>query len=1014
MNSTDNEMLGLFIQEASEHLLNLENDLVALETNPGDTERINRVFRAAHSIKGTAGFFGFTAIVELTHVMESVLSLVRDGKLLITPAITSLLLAATDKLTLMVANPENASSILADSEKCQLGDLLQFEPPASPEGFVLPPELAGFQIDAELVRAALRQGQNFYILTLRLKQDIEDRGQAPLHYFDEIASLGTLLDSITDIDSSSDIFDDAPPDFACSVLFATAMEEALLLGAFDLPKSQLTQIPKETFRVWIKSQPTLVPRAALPPAPAAEPPAPPLPPAQPAQPAELASLAIQPAGFQPPALSTPPAPAPVVITPQARQKTEETVRISVTLLDTLMDLAGEMVLGRNRLVRICDQFSLDNSIEGLRSVVQEINSVTSELQHSIMRARLQPVANLFSKFHRIVRDLGQGLHKEFHLELIGQDVELDRSILEGLSDPLTHLIRNSADHGIEPPDERLAAGKTAGGNIRLSAAHLAGRVQIEVRDDGRGLNPEKLKAKVVEKGLLTSEQAAHLSDQQACELIFLAGFSTVDTLSDISGRGVGMDVVKTNIERLGGRVELQSGLGEGTAVIIRLPLTLAIIPALIVSCGSKSFAIPQINLEEIVNQRSDSPLATIGDSQVLHLREELLPVIDLSRVLSQSRDGAAPDNRFVLVLKTDQTRFGIIVDEIAGTEEIVVKPLGRHLKNIPYFSGATILGQGEIALILEPSALASNIPPAASQLALGASTAVASTAEIPDQVLLFKASSPEPLALHLTNIARIECIELSDIEKIGENEYLRQKDDQTLRLLRFHEFLPLASPAADAGNLFVIVPRLIGDHAIGFLASEILDFASILESDMDRQTLNAPGILGTASILDKLTIVLNLYGVLNSAGFAAPATLTNSLPPLRILLAEDTEFFRQAVVKGIEKFVHSIDVARDGEEAWRMLQERDFDLLITDIEMPVLDGFELTRRIRATPKLQNLPIIALSARGSDTFRDKAREVGINHYETKLDSDRLRKAMESAIASSHPALAPALLAPAHKA
>ena len=1013
MTSQDNEMLGLFIEEANEHLQTFGIDLVALESNPGDSDCINRVFRAAHSIKGTAGFFGFTSIVGLTHVMESVLSLVRDGKLPVNPQLISLLLSASDKLALMVANPEAASAIQSDAEKANLNALLDFEPPVAPDSFALPSELLGFQIDAELVRRAVRQGNNFFVLNLRLKQDIEDQGQTPLHYFDEITSLGTILDSITDIDNSPSLLDEAPPDFICSILLATAMEDTLLLGAFSLPQSQLVSFPKETFRAWLKSQPTLVPNAAAlhdeHPTPSAQAPAIVTSPTPPSS-----DLAIQPAAHQAPAVVAQPQAATIAITtPAARQKPEETVRISVTLLDSLMDLASEMVLGRNRLVRISDQATNDNAIEGLRSVVQEINSVTSELQHSIMRARLQPVANLFSKFNRIVRDLGQHLHKEINLELIGQDVELDRSILEGLSDPLTHLVRNSADHGIASPAERLAAGKPAAGTIRLSAAHLAGRVQIEVRDDGRGLDPEKLKSKAVEKGLLTPEQAAHLSEQEACQLIFLAGFSTADTLSDISGRGVGMDVVKTNIERLGGRVELQSRLGEGTSVIIRLPLTLAIIPALIANCGGKCFAIPQLNLEEIVDQRNDSPLATIGDSQVLRLREELLPVIDLSRVLNQTRKDAVPANRFVLVLKTDQSRYGIIVDEIAGTEEIVVKPLGRHLKSIPYFSGATILGQGELALILEPSALAANLSASASsQPALaGAATSTATTwTEAPERVLLFKASCPEPLALNLTNIARIECIQATAIEKIGEHEYLRQKNDQTLRLLRFNQYLPLAYPAPDNESLYVIVPRLIGDHSVGFLASDILDFADIFAADLDKQSLSAPGILGTASILDKLTIVLNLYEVLNTAGFAAPATLTNSLPPLRVLLAEDTEFFRQAVVKGIEKFVYSIDVARDGEEAWKILQERDFDLLITDIEMPVLDGFELTRRIRANPRLQNLPIIALSARGSAAFKDKAREAGVDIYETKLDSDRLRKAMESAIASSHH-LAPALLPPA---
>ena len=1003
MNTKDNELLGLFIQEANEHLLHLGDDLVSLESNPGDTDEINRIFRAAHSIKGTASFFGFSAIVELTHVMESVLSLVRDGKLPVTPHLISILLSASDKLTLMVANPEAAADIPADSEKESLDKLLQFDPPTAPDEHPLPSELAGFQIDPEIVRQALRQGQNFFILNLRLQQDIEDLGQTPLSYFHEISSLGTVLDAVTDISSGPDLLEETSMDMLCSVLFVTAMEPTLLLGAFGLPESQLVTLSKEIFRSWIKSQPTLTPRTDLA---ATQPPAIMVPQTPPPAP----DLSIQPAVAQPPVIAKAPAitqlqsSTPAIITP-TRQKPEESVRISVTLLDSLMDLAGEMVLGRNRLVRISEQSHLGSAPEGLRSVVQEINSITSELQHSIMRARLQPVGNLFSKFNRIVRDLGQHLKKELTLELVGQEVELDRSLLEGLSDPLTHLVRNCADHGIATPAERLAAGKPAAGTIRLSAAHLAGRVQIEVRDDGRGLDPEMLKTKAVEKGILTSEQAARLTDAEACQLIFLAGFSTADALSDISGRGVGMDVVKTNIERLGGRVELQSQLGQGTTVIIRLPLTLAIIPALIATCGGKRFAIPQLNLEEIVDQRNDSPLATIGGSQVLRLRDELIPVIDLASVLRQSRDEASASRRLVLVLKVDQKRYGLIVDEISSTEEIVVKPLGRHLKSIPYFSGATILGQGEIAIILEPTALAADI--SVSNTLTTTTDSVTAASQVSERVLLFKASSPETLAFHLINIARIETIEASSIEKIGESEYFRQKNDQTLRLLRFHHYLPIAAPAPDREHLYVIVPKLIGDHAVGFIASDILDFCDVLESEQDTKSLSASGVLATASLLDRFTLILNIYEILRAAGFATgtPATLTSSLPPLRVLLAEDTEFFRQAVVNGIEKFVHSVEVARDGEEAWRMLQEREFDLLITDLEMPAMDGFELTRRIRSHPRLQHLPIIALSARGSSSFRDRAREAGVDHYETKLDSDRLRKAMETALTSSQQHLLP---------
>ncbi len=1002
-------MLGLFVQEAGEHLETLENDLVSLEANPNDSALLNRLFRAIHSVKGTAGFFGLTPITNLAHVMESVMALVRDGRMAATRDLINLFLAGSDKLKAMVLAPDHAAEISTLEERAALHALLEIEPPAhvsTEERAGLPLHLSAFNIDPALVRNSLEHGYNVYVVRLNLATDIEAKGQTILDYFRDIESLGTLIDSATDVSESGGLSEEVTGKIICSLLFSTAMEPDLLLCAFNLPPEQLTEIPSDVLRDWVKTQPTVVPAKsvavtppaapstpAAPRAPLPAPPAPVAPPHPEAAPAREETLAKAP----PAASSASPAPAaPAAV---SRAKIDETVRISVSLLDGLMNLAGEMVLGRNQLLRIASAAGRERTLsstglDGLPEVIQGISGVTSELQRTIMRARLQPVGGLFGKFNRIMRDLGQKLGKDIRLETVGDDVELDRTLIEGLSDPLTHLVRNSADHGIEPAEDRVRAGKPAHGQVRISAAHLAGRVQIEVRDDGRGLNPEKLKAKAVEKKLITPEQAARLGEQEAWQLIFAPGFSTAAVVSDVSGRGVGMDVVKTNIERLGGRVEIRSVLGHGMAIIIRLPLTLAIIPALVIGCGGRHFAVPQLNLQEIVRPGPERPIEDFGGSRILRLRDELLPVLDLTKLLGLPDVHTAECPGFILILKLDDRRFGLHVENIADTEEIVVKPLGRFLQGNSFYSGATLLGQGEIALILDLAGIANGrLPPETARQATQTTAAADS-----ERILLFRDGSAETYALHIANIGRIEKVPTDRIERIGGLDYLRQKGGPTLRLLRLHDHLPVAHAGPLPAEVHVIIPRLV-DHPIAILAEQIIDAADLPQGALDGRSLKAPGILGTASVQNRLTVVIDLYGLLQAAGITV-ATRPGDLTQLRVLLAEDTAFFREAVRRGLQGVVQTLDLANDGEEAWQRLHSGHYDLLITDLEMPRLNGFELTARIRGDAQLKNLPVIALSARDSADFQERARVAGINHYETKLDRERLCKAITHLLPDSH--------------
>ena len=868
MSVGDQEMLDLFLQESSEHLQTLETDLIALEANPAETSRLNSIFRAVHSIKGAAGFFGFEPIVRLAHVMESVMSLLRDGKMQANESIVSLLISTTDKLNIMLAEPSRASEVPCESEVTGLQALLDPGSQSKPDSSALKASksksqansdnlglVSAFEFQAEDLMPALKRGRNFFVISFALAADVESQQQTLVAYFRELESLGQVIDIQTATPAGTTLSNCA--EVEVTLFFATALDALLLSEALGLDESRLKAVPANALSEWVK-QNSAEPKVIKPALPVA---------LKVSEPSESASLvSVKPATIavkteEPSSESIDPKPI-----PGSRRKAEETIRINVGLLDTLMNLAGEMVLGRNRLMRLAVRADENEGVEGLQSIVQEISSVTSSLQDTIMRARLQPVGGLFGKFNRIVRDLSHKLEKEIQLEIFGDDVELDRTLLEGLSDPLTHLVRNSVDHGIEMPAERVAKGKSACGLIRLSAAHLAGRVQIEVLDDGGGMDPERLKAKAIEKGIITPEQAARMSDEDALQLIFAAGFSTAEALSDISGRGVGMDVVKTNIEKLGGHVEIDSRKGAGTRIIIRLPLTLAIVPALIVGCQGTRYAIPQINVEEVVHPGGDFPLETLGGAQVLRLRGELKPVINLASILGMPDNTDSNRLQFVIVLQLDHMVYGLLVDEIVSTEEIVVKPLGRHIRTVPFYSGATLLGQGEIALILDPSALAQGRISVTQKALNAAKTALPIVGENSDErALVFQDGEGEVFAISLKSVMRVEYVQTKDIERIGSMDCLRKDHTKTLRLVRLGNVLPLPTPPALGEEMFVIVPRPPYDH-IGIVAGRIVDSVDFSNQIIDPKTFAAKGVLGTVQLLGRLTLVIDcesLVSVLN-------------------------------------------------------------------------------------------------------------------------------------------------------
>ena len=579
-----------------------------------------------------------------------------------------------------------------------------------------------------------------------------------------------------------------------------------------------------------------------------------------------------------------PAAAPESAPRAAGSISESAIRVDVGQLDKLMNLVGELVLARNQII----QYLGKASEPMLLSAAQRLNLITTELQESVMKTRMQPIDNVWSKFPRIVRDVAHELGKRVKLIMEGQETELDRTIIEAIKDPLTHIIRNAVDHGIELPAARAAAGKPEEGLLILRAFHEGGQVNIEILDDGKGINLARVKQKAVEKNLLALDQAATISDREAMNLIFLPGFSTAEQVTNLSGRGVGMDVVKTNIEKIGGSVDLFSEAGQGTTLKIKIPLTLAIIPALIVTSGggSERFAIPQVNLLELVRLEGEQVrkgIESLYGSPVYRLRGRLLPIIYLKQVLAGRQKSPAPvefgpandrlpgeglgaenESVNIVVLQADGRQFGVVVEEINDTEEIVVKPLGKQLKGIACFAGATIMGDGQVALILDVLGLAQE----ARMISETRDRALTEKPEEPARrderqtLLLFNAGENARLAIPLSTVARLEEFPLKTIERAGGQEVVQYRG-QILPLIQVSQYLPQPGREPVRPDPVQVVVYSESGRSVGLVVSQINDI--VHEVVTVRRESSRQGILGSAVIQDRVTDLLDVPKIIRAA-----------------------------------------------------------------------------------------------------------------------------------------------------
>ena len=925
------DLIADFLAETNESMGELDNDLVNLEQNPDDKDLLGKIFRLVHTIKGTCGFLGLPRLEKVAHHGENVLGRFRDGDLKVTPEYVSLIFESFDVIRGIIEAIEETG--------------------AEPEG-----------------------DDSALIAKLDAAYESNDEGGGEVS---------------------------AP---AAEVV----MEEA--------PQAETTKEPEEELPVGMVSEADLEAAFA-----AAE------------LPADLVEKRKKQNAAKEPAAETAKKPANESAPKNAEDAAEkkeaaaiaQTLRVNVDALENLMTMVSELVLTRNQLLQI-----LRNQDDSEFSTpLQRLNHVVSDLQEGVMKTRMQPIGNAWAKLPRIIRDLGMELEKKINLEMHGEETELDRQVLELIKDPLTHMVRNSGDHGIETPVDRRKAGKPETGTITLEAFHEGGHIIIKITDDGKGLSAEKIKKKALENGLATESELAEMSAQQINQFIFRAGFSTAEKITSVSGRGVGMDVVRTNIEKIGGSIELHSEEGKGSSFTIKIPLTLAIVSALIVEAAGERFAIPQLCVRELVmtSDQGENRIENIKGTPVFRLRDHLLPLVRLDELLKLERvaKDAKPDsgqeehpeindnlqpeksradtvNKYIIVTQVGTYNFGIIVDRVFDTEEIVVKPVATILRNIELFSGNTILGDGSVIMILDPNGIARATDEMEASDKAGVSVKEENSL-LPHtgdttSLLIFAAGSRTPKAVPLSLVARLENVKTEDIEYSG-GQMMVQYRGGLMPLLPFDGNVSMESAEGNKPVL-VFTDR---ERSMGLVVDEIID---IKEEQVDVQVeTNQQGLMGSAIIDGKATDVMDVGYFLKAVSkdwfknhgdepfeSAKPngAGNTNGKPPkTRILLVDDSPFFRNMITPLLNIEGYDVTPMESAVDALKLCDDGAyFDLIISDIEMPEMDGFQFAEKIKDGSSWQETPIVALTSHTNPQDIDRGKSVGFNKYVPKFDRDTL--------------------------
>ncbi|MCC7475105.1 MAG: chemotaxis protein CheW [Pirellulales bacterium] len=917
MDTADKELIAEFVIESQEGLANVEAQMLSIEAAGADidTDLVNSVFRTMHSIKGAAGFLGLDRIGLLAHGLEEILNNLRNMEMIPTTELISTMLRAADFMKGLIdeidnSNDADVTPFITELQQYRPGEKATepaAEPSATTETVAMDTMPVEANTDSQAAQQAAEANEQQSAAAGAAAEPSQGMSDATREFLIEcyenldqmdrdllqIEQDPTALQLIRNIFRTVHTIKGGAGFLGLSELekLAHAAEDLLgklrsgervfnstigtaLLAAVDKCREGLAFVEAQGNTKALSPEAVIEQLRAADVAPEAA--AKQSPPAatSPAAAETATGVTAPPAASASPASGTPAASA----SPAAKQApqpsasgsaqaetsgdkggpaaSESTIRVDVELLDKLMTRVGELVLARNQILQHTSKLEDSN----FTSTAQRLNLITTELQESVMKTRMQPIGNVWSKFPRVVRDLSTQLGKQVRIEMEGKETELDKTIIESIKDPLTHLVRNSVDHGVETPESRVAKGKPAEGCLTLRAYHEGGQVNIEICDDGAGLNIERIRQKAVERGLVTPDAASRMTEREAAQLILLPGFSTAEKVTSVSGRGVGMDVVKTNIERIGGTLDLQSQTGYGTTVKIKIPLTLAIIPALVVTCGGDRYAIPQVSLLELVRlegEQARNRIEMFQGAPVYRLRGELLPIVYLrDELVVESQDKSNGDILNIVVLRAEDRQFGLVVDSINDTEEIVVKPLSKQLKGIAAYAGATIMGDGKVALILDVMGAAqrAHVVSECRDRAISEHNETNSDRGTNRQTMLLLAVGERQLAMPISLVARLEELPRDSVEKSDHHEVVQYRG-QIMPLVRLGELLEIPTQE-DTTQPLQIVVYSEGGRSVGFVVDRVADIADAEVSlAHECETLE---LLASTVIQQRVTDLLNV------------------------------------------------------------------------------------------------------------------------------------------------------------
>lgn len=829
-----------FIVESYENLDQLDQDLVALEDQPGSRELLGSVFRTIHTIKGTSGFLAFGKLESLTHGGENLLAELRDGKRPMTQRTTDVLLKMVDAVRDVLATIE-ATGLEGESDISALVADIQSVLDDPSDGVSATVAAEGTAVSEHGATATAAKDHDEIVdeeTTMEPQEEKVAVAAEPIASPSKKPRIAALRKPRTPV---------AKPRVATSNTAApqTAAPKATrsrkAIAAEPMPSATLSAPVDGSYFDDLDNE---IDSDSFEPATAVE-----------------APVVRE---VSPPVVNTPTPPAaaePREKTTKeredgpARSASEQSIRVDVDVLDALMRHVGELVLARNAMTRLAG----DLGDASLVRASQRLSLIATELQQGVMKTRMQPIDHLWSKVPRMVRDISAALGRQVRIEMIGQDTELDRGLLEAIKDPLTHLIRNAIDHGIEPPAVRQTAGKPVQGVLTLRAFHQGGQVVVEISDDGKGVDPLIIGAKAIERGLRTHGQVAEMSTQDLLQLLFLPGFSTAETVTNVSGRGVGMDVVRTKVESIGGVVDVQSTLGLGTTWRLRIPLTLAIMPALTVECSGETYAVPQVSLLELLAiDEKQTGVEYVGDAPVFRLRGKLLPLVDLRDVLDrperESLVGAV-----VVVLQSDGGPFGLVVDQVLNTEEIVAKPIAAAVKSIGLYAGATLLGDGAVALILDVAAVARRALDFDLQEAMKKVSSEHVGASKTEPMLIVSVGDGRQVAMPLGAVTRLERLNASVIEQVSGSAVMQYRG----KITPVADLAQLLGDGGTSREEFAVVVCARGDRTVALVANEVVDIVDCATADFSE--VSGYGLLGSIVVKDRVTELLDLRSAVESA-----------------------------------------------------------------------------------------------------------------------------------------------------